>query len=160
MSELFKNKITYYWTELCSWRWKQVIMVTEWQQLKKLYASYYMPTSSPVRIMKKHFGLSHPFPDTQSFSHEISTHSFLSFVSPLPPTPCMFSKEYIPHSSIKLAFHFLLISNRKKSSMEGEAQEEEWFQKTKRYKHRVFLGFLPYRRFSLFPKDYSTSFSS
>lgn len=73
-----------------------------------------MFTSSPLRIMKKHFGLSYSFPDTQSFSHEISTHSCLSCVSPLPPIPCMFSKECLSASSNKLAFHFLLISNRTK----------------------------------------------
>lgn len=140
MSELFKNKIMYYWTELCNWRWKQVTMVIEWQQLKKLYASYFILASSPLWIMKKHFGLSHPFPDTQSFSHEISTHSYISCVSPLPHTPRMFSKKCLPASSIKLAFHYLLISNRTKSSMEGEAQEEEWFQKTKRC-YKLFFFF-------------------
>lgn len=102
--------------------------------------------------MKKHFGLSHLFPDTQSFSHEISTHSCLSFVSSLPPTPCTFSKEFLPVSSVKLAFCFLLRSDRTKSSMEGEAQEEEWFEKTEKCCKQFSWASIPVEDFLCFPK--------
>lgn len=44
--------------------------------------------------------------------------------------------------------------------MEGETQEEGWFEKRVSCKCGVILGFPPNSRFSLFPKDQSTSFFS
>lgn len=44
--------------------------------------------------------------------------------------------------------------------MEGETQEEGWFEKRVSCKCGIILGFPPNSRFSLFPKDQSTSFSS